>query len=233
LLCALFLYQKLAANYNHIAPLYDRLSRLVYGNTLMEAQRYLLRQIAPNSQVLIAGGGTGAILEQLPAMQLSGLQITFVEPASKMLAFAQLRKYGHNSVRFICSTMEDAALEQQFDYIITPFLFDNFGQETLTRVFNSLHQALLPGGTWLHCDFEHTGKPMHKLLLRAMYLFFRVSCGIEARSLPDLPQLFAENQYYAVQKAEFYSGFIVAIAYQSALVQQKTTPATQKLRHNR
>jgi spermidine synthase len=69
----------MAANFNNSAWFYDGLSRLVYGNALVEAQVYLLQFIRPNSKILIAGGGTGWILEELAKLHPEGLKIAYVE----------------------------------------------------------------------------------------------------------------------------------------------------------
>jgi hypothetical protein len=50
------------ANYNNSAWFYDRLSRMVYGRALINAQVYLLQYVPAGASVLIAGGGTGWIL---------------------------------------------------------------------------------------------------------------------------------------------------------------------------
>jgi len=116
----------MAANYNNSAWFYDRASKLVYGRALVRAQVYLLRSIPAQSKILIVGGGTGWILEEIAKIHPSGLKITYVEVAPKMMALSKKRKPDDNGVDFINDAVENVALQNDYDVVITPFLFDNF-----------------------------------------------------------------------------------------------------------
>jgi ubiquinone/menaquinone biosynthesis C-methylase UbiE len=202
----------MAANYNNSAWFYDRLSRLVYGKALVKAQVYLLQFIPVNSSVLIVGGGTGWILEEITRAHPSGLQITYVEVAPKMMALSKKKNAGLNEVVFINYAIEDAVITDDFDVVITPFLFDNFTEETLQRVFDCIHSLLKPGGSWLNCDFQLSGKWWQKALLKSMFLFFRAICNIEASKLPDIERQFELHGYKIMEQQTFFDGFITSKA---------------------
>ncbi len=206
----------MSASYNNSAWFYDRLSRLVYGHALINAQIYLLRFIPANTKVLIVGGGTGWILEELTKLHGSGLQIAYVEVAADMMARSRQRNTGENKVIFINDAVENVNPDMTFDVIITPFLFDNFATETAEKVFTHLHQLLKPKGVWLNCDFQLTGKWWQAVLLKSMFLFFRLICGIEASNLPDVERLFKAFSYHAVDEKCFYGDFVVARVYERA-----------------
>lgn len=205
------------SNYDNSAWFYDRLSRVVYGDALVKAQSYLLQFIQPNSSILIAGGGTGWILEELAKKHSSGLKITYVEISANMMALSQKRDYGKNEVVFINAPVEEADLVMPFDVVFTPFLFDNFREDTLLKVFNHLHQLLSPGGIWLNTDFQLTGKWWQNVLLRSMFLFFRVLCSIETSVLPDINAKFKEHRYKALTEKTFFGDFILSMALQKAV----------------
>ncbi|MBS1526144.1 MAG: methyltransferase domain-containing protein, partial [Bacteroidetes bacterium] len=111
----------MAANYNNSAWFYDRLSRLVYGKALIRSQVYLLPFIPAHSKVLIAGGGTGWILEEITKIHPSGLEITYVEIAANMMKLSRKRNAGDNQVTFINDAVENISLEHDYDVVITPF----------------------------------------------------------------------------------------------------------------
>ena len=46
-----------------VAPFYDALSRLVFGDQIVKSQTHFLHQVQKDDQVLILGGGTGQIFE--------------------------------------------------------------------------------------------------------------------------------------------------------------------------
>src|SRR5580698_1500791 len=114
----------MAANYNNSAWFYDRLSRMVYGSALIDAQVYLLQFLPAGSNILIAGGGTGWILEEIAKIHPSGLQITYVEVAAGMMGRSKKRNTGSNKVIFINDAIENISIKH-FDVVLTPFLFDN------------------------------------------------------------------------------------------------------------
>lgn len=201
------------ANYNNSAGFYDRLSRMVYGRALINAQVYLLQYVPADAVVLIAGGGTGWLLEELTKIHSSGLQITYVEVAADMMALSRKRNTGGNKVTFINDVVENVNPDTKFDVIITPFLFDNFTEETTGMVFNHLDNILGPGGLWLNADFQLTGKWWQKFLLRSMFLFFRMLCNIEASELPDVDSQFRLSGYKAVEERAFFGDFIISKVY--------------------
>jgi ubiquinone/menaquinone biosynthesis C-methylase UbiE len=207
----------MAANYNHSAWFYDGLSRIVYGRALVNAQVYLLQYVPANNSVLIAGGGTGWILEELTKIHPSDLQITYVEIAVDMMALSKKRNTGSNEVIFINDAVENVNPDANFDVVITPFLFDNFTEETTGKVFNHLHKLLKPGGLWLNTDFQLTGKWWQGVLLTSMFLFFKMLCNIEASKLPDVEKQFEEHGYKVVDEKAFFGDFIISRAYRVKL----------------
>jgi ubiquinone/menaquinone biosynthesis C-methylase UbiE len=203
----------MAANYNNSAWFYDRLSRLVYGNALVNAQLFLLDHIAPGSNVLIIGGGTGWILDELTKLHPSGLCITYVEIAANMMALSKKRDTGSNEVTFINSAIEKLNLPPDFDVVVTPFLFDNFTEQTLNIVFTHTHKLLKPDGLWLNADFQLTGKWWQQFLLKTMFLFFKIICRIEASKLPEIEAHFTTNGYKVIDENTFFNDFIVTRVY--------------------
>ncbi|MGN6640091.1 MAG: class I SAM-dependent methyltransferase [Mucilaginibacter sp.] len=203
----------MAANYNNSAWFYDRLSRLVYGRALIRSQVYLLPFIPPQSNILIVGGGTGWILEEIAKIYPEGLTITYVEIAVNMMALSRKRNIGENEVTFINEAVEEVHFTIHFDLVITPFLFDNFTEENLQKIFAHIHHFLKPGGLWLNTDFHLTDKWWQNVLLRSMIIFFRLICGIEATKLPDMQNCFSKAGYKIVDQKTFFGEFILSTAY--------------------
>lgn len=207
----------MTSNYDNSAPFYDQLSRVVYGKTLIKAQLYLLKLVPPNSSVLIVGGGTGWILEELSTIHYSGLDITYVEISSRMTAIARQKNTGINKITFINDAVENTPIGQIYDVIITPFLLDSFTEETLEITFSHMHAQLKPKGLWLCSDFQLTGSLWQKLLLKTMYLFFKVLCGIETSRLPDIENQFLKRGYQRLSAQTFFGDFMISTEYQKKL----------------
>ncbi len=202
------------ANYDNSKWFYDQLSGLVFGKTLIRAQTYLLDRIKPGSEILIAGGGTGKILEAITSIYPSGLKITYVEVARKMMVASKKRNTGKNEVKFIHDAVENIQPAVKFDVIITPFLLDNFTEENLQKIFNRLNQLLAPQVLWINTDFQITGKWWQKFLAGSMLLLFRIVCSIEANKLPDIQNCFSRNSYRVIEQQTFWGDFILTASYQ-------------------
>lgn len=207
---------QLARSYNHIARFYDALARLVFGNRLRAPQLHLLPFIPAGARMLILGGGTGWILEAIAAVHATGLQITYVDASDKMVALARQRRAGGNTVTFVTADAATAPLMADYDIVLTPFLLDNLTTAQVTQLIAHIQPTLTRDALWLNCDFCNTRSPGGKLLLRAMYVFFRALCGISARSLPDMDACFANAGFTTAYRAGFSNGFIQAAVYKCA-----------------
>jgi ubiquinone/menaquinone biosynthesis C-methylase UbiE len=204
------------ANFNNSAWFYDRLSRLIYGKALIRAQVCLVKYIQTDSKILIVGGGTGWILEEITKIHPSGLTITYVEVAPKMIDLSRKRNISNNKIVFINNAIENVALPPDFDIVITPFLFDNFTEQTTRKVFSHIHTLIKPGALWLNCDFHFTGKWWQNILLKSMFLFFRIVCHIEALHLPDIEKHFEAHNYKCVVQQSFFGDFIISKVFTKA-----------------
>lgn len=205
----------MAANYNNSAWFYDSLARLVYGKALVNAQVYLLKHIPANSKVLIVGGGTGWILEELARIHPLGLQITYVEIAPNMMVQSQKRNISNNQITFINNAIENVNLPADFDIALTPFLLDNFTEENLNKVFKSIAILLKPNALWLNTSFQLTGKWWQRIMLQSMFILFKVICNIEASKLPAIDKCFQENAFKLIEQQNFFGEFIGARVYQN------------------
>ena len=204
------------ANYDNITTIYDFISRIVYGKSIVKAQVSLLKFIPPKSRLLIVGGGTGWVLEEIAKQHSTDLIIDYVESSAQMIAMSQKRNYGSNVIHFINLPIEQFEPDGLYDVILTPFLFDNFKEDKLEMVFTRLHAALKSKGMWLYADFEPINSNSlfwQKLLLKIMYLFFRITCGIETSELINIQGYFASD-FQILFKSHFYADFIQAVAYQ-------------------
>ena len=142
-------------NYDKIARYYDTLSRLLFHRSQVNAQIQQLKFIPSHSSILIAGGGTGWILEELSKIQDQGFHITYVEISGEMIRLAKKRNTGNNSIEFVNCAIEEFTSKAPYDVVHTAFLFDNFSRERTAAVFWKLHKVLKTGGLWLYTDFFH------------------------------------------------------------------------------
>lgn len=204
----LFKTQQMDKGYDNASFFYDRLSALVFGRQLHDAQAYFLHLIPVKAKVLIVGGGSGWILQAIDEVHPEGLLITYIDASPKMTAKARDGYHGSNLVDFIPEAILEVEIAGKYDVVITPFFFDNFKEREAAAIFNRLNNFLEKGGLWLYTDFKDSSVTTHKLLLKSMYLFFFLLCGVKARKLPDMEQLFGKHGYILKEENEFVKGFV-------------------------
>jgi ubiquinone/menaquinone biosynthesis C-methylase UbiE len=203
-------------NYDKIADYYDRLSRLVFFKSQVNAQINQLKYIPQNSTVLIVGGGTGWILEELAKVHPAGLHIVYVEISAKMMALSKARNIGANTIEFVNMGIEDFSSSLSFDVISTPFLFDNFSERRAWMIFEKLDDLLKEKGHWLFVDFSlngESGKWWKSVFLQVMYVFFKLIRIVEASELIDMEPYFKYANYRVIDNKLYYGGFIRALIY--------------------
>jgi tRNA (cmo5U34)-methyltransferase len=209
-----------AHSFSPVAPFYDRLSGLVFGSCVYQAQAVHLGLIPAGARVLLIGGGTGQILAAL-LQHTACREVVFLEASHKMLARARqavapLKEAGR--VVFRLGTEEDIGPGEKFDVVLTFFFLDLFSPALLGQITTRLSGALEKGGWWLASDFGYPqGSRLRKgaaaLLFSSMYLFFRLTCGLSATRLPDWPAHLTRLGLNEVKSCYFYHGLIRAAAY--------------------
>lgn len=202
-------------NYNPIARNYDWMSRLIFRRAQVNAQKDLLKHIPAGSTVLIAGGGTGWILDEITKLHPQGLTIDYVESSDVMLELSKKRNTGSNTVHFIGQNIEDHHPDITYDAVLTAFLFDNFSQAKGEAVFTQINCLLKQGGIWLYADFVPQNPQMplwQKVLFKIMYAFFRILCRVEAKGMMNTAALFKRN-YTLKSTADYFGGFIYSACY--------------------
>ncbi|HSZ25137.1 MAG TPA: class I SAM-dependent methyltransferase [Cytophagaceae bacterium] len=189
-------------NFDPISGIYDFLSFIVFGNKIKQSQILLLSHIKDHQKILIIGGGTGWIIEEIVKLKkvtdLDYLELSkgMIEQASSRIPQNELTK-----VTFIHGDEQEIGCQQKYDVIIGCYFFDMFEGRKLDTVVSKVAGALKSGGLLLVADFNITpSSPLqHRVLVKMMYLFFRILCNIEAKKLervqPVLEKYFLKKEY--------------------------------------
>lgn len=208
---------RLQRGFDRLAPVYDLLVRLFAGDALPASQAALIPFLEPAKRVLVIGGGTGLFLKALCA---SMPHATFVniDLSSGMLQRATRRTGAQVEHRH--GGLEKVHKEERFDLICTHCFLDLFEGSDLEQVMETLDQVLADGGSWLFSDFQSgsgRGSAVRSLHLRGLYLFFRVTCGLQLLGLPDFQVLFRSRGYRCVQSREYLEGMLASRIYRRNL----------------
>ena len=189
-------------DFNWIAPFYDKLQRIVFGDSLSRSATFYFDKITSDHKVLILGGGTGKIIEKIDR----GAEITFLDKSSVMMEKASLQK--HPGLDLVAADFLKWKASRQFDFVVCPFFLDVFNRHHLSLALGKIHALLKRDGKLLVSDFQETGKTGHSILLRIMFLFFRVTVSLESKKLLSI-LMEVENQGFLIEETkEFESGFV-------------------------
>ncbi len=196
--------------FNRIAPIYDRLATLVFGNAILQSQMENLELIPPHANVLVLGGGSGKWLNDLLVLN-ENCSVYFIEASSRMLERAKNNSNYVDRVTFIHGTQNDIpAIE--FDVVITHFFLDMFSRAELEHFITQLKAILKPKGLWLVADFEETSL-WHKILLNVMYSFFNLMGAMDERSLVKWNSVLRSKSFECVRSTSLFGDFIHSRIY--------------------
>jgi len=177
-------------NYAPIAPWYQPLSRIVFGDTLIRTQCMALDNASPDSRLLIAGGGDGEILKHLRAWNGP---VDFVEISAEMLRLA--RSKATPTTRFIHRDIFDFQPDHLYDVMLFPFLLDNFLPEDAEKLIVSLRHFLDKKGQVIVVDYTEKPSFWQKILLQTMYFFFRIVADVRVKTLPPIEKIMQQNGF--------------------------------------
>lgn len=195
-----------------IAPIYDQLAKFVFGKSIQFSQKCFLFEIKDCSTILILGGGTGWLLQELLRINGTG-KICYIEASSKMIELTKVAVKNDARVTFVHGTEDDIPPLAKFDAVITNFYLDLFTEKSLSIAVRKIGKSVMPGAYWLATDFTSGTKWWQRLLLKVMYYFFRIVSKIESSELPDWRSEIDKAGFKEQRTGIFYSGFILSILY--------------------
>ena len=194
------------SNFDSVAPFYDFLVKLTFGQRIWQAQRAHLNEIQKNSSVLVLGGGTGKILNWLPA----NCNVTYLELSSKMIERANRM----GKAEFINEDFRTYLFIKKFDWVICPFFLDCFEEEDLKMVLEKIREVMGHGAGLIITDFQITNW-RQKLLTKLMIQFFRWTSNLPTKRLLPIQTLVREGDLNLIKSRSFHNDFIFSDIYEN------------------
>ena len=178
-------------SFDFLAPHYRWMERLLAGSKLQRCRTAFIQEIPTPRRVLLLGEGNGRFLAEL-TVKYPDAEFTCVDASARMLQCASERLHRRGlakaNLRFVHADVLEWQPDGPFDLIVTHFFLDCFQPEQLERIVGRAAAAAAPRARWLLADFcePKTGwaKWRARLILKSMYLFFRIATRLPA---PDLP----------------------------------------------
>jgi SAM-dependent methyltransferase len=180
-----------APNFDRVARLYRPLEYLTLGRALERCRFHFLPDLASRTHALVLGDGDGRFLAQL-LHQNPLLHADAVDTSAAMLHLLQTRcraaqaRLRTHQVDALTFAAPHPAIP--YDLIVTHFFLDCLTQPDVDALASRIAPNLAPDALWLVSDFRiPTGflTLPARLLVRSLYLAFRILTGLRVTSLPD------------------------------------------------
>lgn len=193
--------------FDRVANVYDLLAGLVFGNHIRNAQTAFLDELPLHARVLVLGGGTGSFLPELILRNRPDV-IWFIDSSPKMISLACKRIQAFANVHFITGTEMDIPASTRATVVLTHFYLDLFRAHDLDIAIHQILKNASPDVIWIAADFVRPRLFYQRILLRAMYRFFRMTAGLKTETLPDWESHLKSFGFSPRTSKSFYNGFI-------------------------
>ena len=208
--------KRIKKGFDFLAPFYDVVVKLFFGNSILNAQTHFLSEIKDAKSILIFGGGAGQILVESLKINRTA-HYCYLDISPKMIELAK-RKTAYSNIEFITGSYE-AIPQQQFDIIITPFVLDCFNEKELSaKVIPTLKAQLLQNGKWLFSDFNYASESQianlfSTIIIQSLYFVFNILCSLGIKKLPNFNRSFIENGFIEADTVKHCHGMLVSKIY--------------------
>ncbi len=180
------------ANFDLIAKPYRWLEYLTFGRALQKTRLHYLPALLNSRNALILGDGDGRFTAALLAAN-PNITIHAVDISAAMLQLLRHRceSITPNSTQHLRTQQANALtlpLNATYDLIVTHFFLDCLTQPELESLVPRIANHMQPGALWLLSDFHiptNLAKLPARLLVRALYLAFRILTNLRTTHLPD------------------------------------------------
>ena len=191
-------------NCDFLAPHYWWIERLGMGRALERRRLWFLPEIGSVRRALVLGDGDGRFLSAF-VRRNSVVRADYVDLSKGMLELAR-QTAGTERVNYENADARTIQLPPgEYDLIATHFFFDCFAESELEVLIGRIAKAAKPGARWVVSEFRDASFGA-RLVVRFLYLFFRITTGLKTRRLVDHRPILQSQ------------GFRLVNANQSALV---------------
>ena len=201
-------------DFSKLSLIYDTLGSIAFFGALRRSQSHFLRELSEVENVLVIGGGTGTFLiDLLKTGKVASVDYVDISPGMIACAKKKVGKAGFKeAVHFVCGSENDLP-DKKYDLICTNYFLDCFNEVELSPVLAKLKSRLGEDGQVLCTDFYLNAESsfLKKSLVKFLYLFFRITCGLKVNKLPSFDDHFKEMKLE--KEKSFFFGLLRTALY--------------------
>jgi ubiquinone/menaquinone biosynthesis C-methylase UbiE len=195
--------------YSFVAPYYDFLAKLVFGNDLKDLKTQFITNLN-QKKILIIGGGDGLDYREFQ----SGLSGEYWEISEAMLRKAK-KNLTQSKLTFHLGDFKSNP-ENQFDEIWLHFVLDTFLDTELEQFLLEIKKSLRPNSKIYIADFFNPQTPVQKVFHAAMLGYFRIITQHLRTDVPDYELAFQKAGFQKLDEIRKRKGWIRAQLWESA-----------------
>ncbi|GAA0879878.1 hypothetical protein GCM10009119_28470 [Algoriphagus jejuensis] len=190
--------------YGFLAPIYQPLSRLVFGKDLIEANQ-VFSALAYGKNILILGGGDGMAYRDWDGNFFG----EYWDTSSKMADLAR-RNLGKSEIKVNLGGWPGTG---KFDAVFLPFVLDSLPDEDIQIILSAISNALKPGGKVVLSDFFPPKTFLQSSIQKLMISGFRTFAKHPRTDLPDFDRFFSSGDWRLLDEKTWRKGWIRTRVY--------------------
>lgn len=174
----------------------------------MERRRFrYLPEVKRARRALVLGDGDGRFLAAL-VRQGGEVSVDYVDLSARMLELARERAGSERVAYRHADALMLPLPRHEYDLIVSHFFFDCFEEREARLLVERVACAARTDARWLVSEFREPG--WARLLLRGLYLFFRVTTGLKTSRLIDHRPLLAAQGFRLIHEETSRFGLLVS-----------------------
>lgn len=194
--------------YSFLAPIYQPLSRLVFGKDLIRANQAFLERNG-DKKLLIIGGGDGVAYRDF----IESLQGEFWDLSPKMSQLAR-RNLAGSGLSIHSGAWQGTG---KFDRVFLPFVLDTLTDLEIGQLLIQVKNCLNAEGKVVISDF-FTPKTFLQTLIQQLMIFgFRILADHSGKDLPTIPGIMKAAGFKLTLEKRWRKGWIRAQVYELSI----------------
>jgi ubiquinone/menaquinone biosynthesis C-methylase UbiE len=202
--------------FDRLAKPYRWMEYLSFGKALERCRFRFLREMTATQSALLLGDGDGRFAAQL--LRFAPLcHLHAVDGSRAMLHALQTRCGAGERVSMyqadIAKGLPAAMSAESFDLVATHFFLDCLTTPETEALVRRVKSLLRPGACWVVSEFDIPRGPMRgpsALIVRTLYVSFRVLTGLRARRLPKYRDAMERHGFACSKRVTTLGGLLVA-----------------------
>lgn len=194
--------------YSLLAPIYQPLSRLVFGRDLIYANQAFLEGII-GKKLLIIGGGDGAAYREFRG----NMQGEFWDKSPSMTQLAS-RNLATSGLTIRTGTWPGIG---KFDRIYLPFVLDTLTDLEIEEILFQVWKSLNVDGQVIISDFYTPQTYLQRLIQGMMIVSFRILVKHLRNDLPNISENMKAAGFSIIREKIWRHGWIRAQVYERSL----------------